>query len=170
VVKNVAIITGVTKRKIPIYKGMNGPIVKTKIGAAAYHGTDGFGGVQQDWIHLADMENVQEEHAALGIIKHVHEESDKGHEVGLFSVGPMSNLAMAVRLDPTIVPKITYVYVMGGTVNGWGNLTLTGEYNFHADPEAAKVCIGTFQMTHLLPWETAYNFVVTREGNDFAFC
>jgi inosine-uridine nucleoside N-ribohydrolase len=53
---------------------------------------------------------------------------------------------------------------MGGTVNGWGNITATAEFNFRCDPEAAKICIGSFKYIHLLPWETAYNFKVTKEG------
>ena len=130
VVKNVAILTGAAKKDIPIYEGVNGPIVKAKKDASAYHGTDGFGGKQEQWMHIAAMQNVKKEHAVNAIIKHVNEEHEKGNEVGVFTVGPMTNLAMAVRMDPSIITKIKHVYVMGGTVNGWGNMTLTGEFNF----------------------------------------
>jgi purine nucleosidase len=164
VVKNVAILTGVKNKKVPIYKGMNGPIIKTKRDASAYHGSDGFGHKQEDWLNAADLDNIQKEHAVNAIVKHVNEEHNNGNEVGVFTVGPMSNLAMAIRMDPDIIQKIKHVYVMGGTVNGWGNMTLTGEFNFLSDPEAAKICIGSFQMTHLLPWETAFNFQVTDDG------
>ena len=164
VVKNVAILTGAAKKDIPIYEGVNGPIVKAKKDASAYHGTDGFGGKQEQWMHIAAMQNVKKEHAVNAIIKHVNEEHEKGNEVGVFTVGPMTNLAMAVRMDPSIIAKIKHVYVMGGTVNGWGNMTLTGEFNFLSDPEAAKICIASFKMTNLLPWETAFNFQVTDDG------
>jgi inosine-uridine nucleoside N-ribohydrolase len=99
VVKNVSIIAGVLGKKIPIYRGMDGPIVATKEDASAYHGTDGFGNAQEKWLKAADKDNIKDEHAANAIIKHVHEEHEKGNEVGVFTIGPMSNLAMAIRLD-----------------------------------------------------------------------
>lgn len=70
---------------------------------------------------------------------------------------------MAIRLYPDLPSKITKYYAMGGTVNGWGNITLTGEFNFLSDPEAAKICIESFPKTYLLPWETAFNFQVTED-------
>jgi purine nucleosidase len=143
---------------------MDRAIVVDKLDISAIHGGDGFGGAQKNWIKAANMDNIQTEHAVNGIIKHVNEEHAKGNIVGIFTIGPMSNLAMAIRLDPSIIDKISKVYVMGGTVHGWGNITLTGEYNFRADPEAAKICISSFKNIHLLPWETAYNFQVTEEG------
>lgn len=164
VVINVAIITGVLGKSIPIYKGMDRPMVGEKPDVSAHHGGDGFGGAQKNWIKAANMDNIQKEHAALGIIKHVNEEYEKGNQIGVFTIGPMSNLAMAIRLDSSIVDKISKVYVMGGTVYGFGNITLTSEFNFRADPEAAKICVSTFKYIHLLPWETAYNFHVTEEG------
>lgn len=169
VVRNTSIITGVTNKSVPIYKGMNGPIVKCKRDASAYHGTDGFGNSQKDWLSEANTDNIKDEHAVNAIIRLVHEENENGNEVGVFTIGPLTNLGMAIRLDPDIIPKINHVFVMGGTVNGWGNMTLTGEFNFLSDPEAAKICIGSFKMTHLLPWETAYNFQVTEDGKIFIF-
>lgn len=164
VVRNVSIITGVTGKLVPIYKGMSSPILMPKFGAAHSHGDDGFGGAQEEWTGSASETNVMKEHAVNAIIKHVHEEHSKGNDVGICAIGPLSNIAIAIRMDPDIVPKIKHVYIMGGTANGWGNLTLTGEYNFVADPEAAKIVVSTFQMIHLLPWETSANFHVTEEG------
>jgi len=163
-VKNVSIITGITNKSVPIYKGMDGAIVAEKSDASAYHGGDGFGNSQEKWLHAANKENIQEEHAVNAIIKHVNEEVEKGNTVGVFTIGPMTNLAMAIRLSPEIISKLSSVYVMGGTVNGYGNMTLSGEFNFISDPEAAKICFDSFKKTYLLPWETAYNFIVTKEG------
>jgi purine nucleosidase len=139
VVKNVSIITGVLGKKVPIYKGMERPIVKDIEDASAYHGTDGFGGVQDVWLEYADTDNIKKGHGANAIIKHVHEEHKNGNEIGVFTIGPLSNLGMAIRLDHSIIPLIDKFYCMGGTVNGWGNITLTNEFNFHCDPEAAKI-------------------------------
>ena len=110
VVTNVAIITGVLGKKVPIYKGMERPMVKEIEDAAAYHGSDGFGGIQEAWLDQADTENIKSEHAVNAIINHVHEETKNGNEVGVFTIGPVSNLAMAIRMDNSIVPLISKYY------------------------------------------------------------
>ena len=52
---------------------------------------------------------------------------------------------------------------MGVTIKGWGNMTLTGEFNFYADPEASRIVYENFKMIQLLPWETADEFIITEE-------
>lgn len=99
------------------------------------------------------------------IIRHVTEEHEKGNKVGIFTIGPMTNLAMAIKMEPKIIPKISSVYIMGGTAFGFGNTTLASEFNFHFDPHAAQVCVKAFEKVHILPWETAYDFHITEEGN-----
>ena len=166
VIKNVAILTGVKGKDVPIYKGMALPIVRDPIDGSPYHATDGFGGKQAEWLHRAKLENISKEHAVDAIIRIVNEEHDKGNEVGIWAVGPLTNVALAMRMDPTIVDKITYVYIMGGTIYGFGNYTLTAEFNFATDPEAAKIVVNGFKKIHLLPWETASNFHVTLEDQN----
>ena len=58
-------------------------MVKEIEDAAAYHGSDGFGGVQESWLDHADTENVKSEHAVNAIINHVHEETKNGNEIGV---------------------------------------------------------------------------------------
>ncbi len=61
-------------------------------------------------------------------------------EIGIITIGPMTTLALAALLDPSIVHKVKSVVAMGGTYLGKGNLgpqRPTVEYNFGFDPEAA---------------------------------
>ena len=120
--------------------------------------------LKNNWLHAANQENIQKEHAVNAIIKHINEENEKGNEVGIFTIGPMSNLAMAIKLDPKLPSKISKFYAMGGTANAFGNVTLSGEFNFHYDPEAAHICIKEMPKVHLLVWEAAYIFDITKEG------
>ena len=163
VVNNVAILVGVKGKDVPIYKGMSCPIVRKSVSASHYHATDGFGGKQEEWMHKAKLENIGKEHAVTAIIRIVNEEYDKGNEVGIWAIGPLSNIALAIKMDPDIIKKIKYVYIMGGTIHGFGNLTLSGEFNFASDPEASQIVISSFPMIHLLPWEAAFNFHTTPE-------
>ncbi len=61
--------------------------------------------------------------------------------VTLCMLGPLTNLALALRLAPDIAPRIGQVVLMGGAMN-LGNMTPAAEYNIYADPHAAAVVLG----------------------------
>lgn len=104
---------------------------------------------------------IQKENAVLALIWHVNEEFDQGNEVCLATIGPVTNLALAIRLDPCLPSKISKYYCMGGTYKGWGNITLTGEFNLWSDPESSWIVFEEMPHIYLLPWEVADDFVVT---------
>jgi len=58
---------------------------------------------------------------------------------------------------------------MGGTYKGWGNMTLTGEFNLWTDPEASRIVYESFPFIHLLPWEVADDFIVSAEDRERLF-
>jgi purine nucleosidase len=60
------------------------------------------------------------------------------HEITLIPIGPETNIALAVRKDPSIVPLVKNVVLMGGSISG-GNITAAAEFNVYCDPEAADV-------------------------------
>lgn len=68
-------------------------------------------------------------------------------------IGPFTNLAMALRLDPTIVDGIGTLTIMGGSVYGRGNTTPAAEFNVYADPEAAHIVFTAGIETVVVPWE-----------------
>ena len=125
--------------------------------------------MQEKFIEFSDSSLIKSEHASLAIIRHVHEETAKGFKVSLAFIGPLTNIALAVWLDPSIVPKIDKFYVMGGTYKAWGNMSLTGEFNLWTDPEASRIVWETFPYIHLLPWEVADDFEVTEEDRKVLF-
>ena len=55
----------------------------------------------------------------------------------MVAVGPLTNVALAMKADPELPARIKEIYIMGGNKEGIGNITQTGEFNFVADPEAA---------------------------------
>lgn len=63
------------------------------------------------------------------------------NEVTIASIGPLGNLAMAVRIAPDIVPLIKKVVYMGGSFFQPGNTTPAAEFNWYFDPEAAKIAV-----------------------------
>ena len=60
------------------------------------------------------------------------------HEITLVPIGPLTNIALAVSKDPSIVPLVQGVVLMGGSITG-GNVNAASEFNIHSDPEAASI-------------------------------
>uniref|UniRef100_A0A8C7YA76 Si:dkey-4e7.3 n=1 Tax=Oryzias sinensis TaxID=183150 RepID=A0A8C7YA76_9TELE len=87
------------------------------------------------------------------------EKMNEHHQVSLVATGPLTNLALAVRLDPSLPSKLRGLYIMGGNTESRGNTRVCGEFNFIADPEAAYIVLKDYQCpTYLACWEfTCYN-------------
>ncbi|MHC4911474.1 MAG: nucleoside hydrolase [Planctomycetota bacterium] len=63
------------------------------------------------------------------------------HQVTVLAIGPCTNLAIAIRISPEIIPLIKTVVYMGGAFDVPGNTTPAAEFNFWFDPDAAKICL-----------------------------
>lgn len=116
---------------IPVYRGMDRPMVRDQIVAAAVHGKSGLDGPVFGPLKLA----AEPEHAVSYIIRTLME---AGEKITLVPVGPLTNIGMALRLEPGIREKIERIVLMGGAY-GLGNMTPAAEFNILADPEAAHV-------------------------------
>lgn len=116
---------------IPVAAGARHPLFQKLITAEFWHGKNG----------LADMElppstcKVDSRYGPDLIIQLVHESP---HEITLVPVGPLTNIALAVEKDPSIVPLVKEVILMGGSISG-GNVNAAAEANIYNDPEAAQV-------------------------------
>lgn len=76
--------------------------------------------------------------------------------MSILILGPTTNVALAISLDPKFVYKVKRFYVIGGSVNGIGNRIPGVEFNFGADPESNFILFNSTrsEVTLLLPWET----------------
>ena len=131
---------------VPVYAGCPVPLVHAAEDAAHVHGEDGFG----DTGYAPAARRAESEHAALAIIRLA-----KAHEGRLLLVmlGPLTNLALALRLDPDLPSRIGRLVVMGGAVTGQGNMSVSAEFNIAFDPEAADVVFRAFPRFELVDWE-----------------
>src|SRR5690606_21359336 len=73
----------------------------------------------------------------------------------LVALGPLTNIALALRLDPTLPSRVARLVVMGGAVTGHGNITPSAEFNVFFDPEAAHIVFQAFPCFDLCDWEAA---------------
>ncbi|XP_023141548.1 inosine-uridine preferring nucleoside hydrolase isoform X1 [Amphiprion ocellaris] len=139
---------------IPVFKGAAKPILGNTINAGGFHGHDGLGDAPDS--NAPDLDLVQKEGAVSAMIRIVNENPG---EVSLVATAPLTNLALAVRLDPSLPSKLRGLYIMGGNTESRGNTTVCGEFNFAADPEAAYVVLNDYHCpTYLACWEfTCYS-------------
>jgi len=131
---------------IPVHAGCPVPLLHAAEDAAYVHGDDGFGDVG----FVPAMRQAEDEHAALAIIRHAREHEGR---LLLVTLGPLTNLALALRLDPGLPGRIGRLVVMGGAVTGLGNTSIAAEFNIAFDPEAADVVFRAFPRFELVDWE-----------------
>lgn len=117
---------------IPVYAGCDRPLIRPQEVAASIHGKSGLDGVDlpEPSRPLEDM------HAVNYIIKTVME-SEPG-TITLVPTGPLTNIALACRLEPKIIDRVKEVVLMGGGYHK-ANWSAVAEFNIKVDPEAAHI-------------------------------
>ena len=149
---------------IPVYPGYEGPIFgqdESHTTVEDVHGSDGMG----DSFFSKPKRSAEDSHAIDFIIKTVHENPG---EVTLLAIAPLTNIAMAIKKDPTIVDKVKHLYIMGGTNNALGNIVPSAEYNFYVDPEAAKLVLQSGIEMTMVGWDmcTDYSLMFDKEHEE----
>ena len=138
---------GAGRPDVPVFAGCGGPLVHApREDAAHVHGRDGFGDIG----YPDPPGQAEAEHAALAILRLSHEHAGR---LLLVALGPLTNLALALRLDPTLPQRVRRLVVMGGAVTAHGNITPVAEFNVGFDPEAAHVVLSGFPAYDLADWE-----------------
>jgi purine nucleosidase len=130
--KNALTLASLANRcDIPVAGGAQHPLFQKLITAEFWHGANG----------LADVPTppskctADPRFAADLIIQMVHASP---HEITLVPIGPLTNIALAIEKDPSIVPLVKEVIIMGGSISG-GNVDASAEANIYGDPEAAQI-------------------------------
>jgi purine nucleosidase len=116
---------------LPVAIGAQRPLVGILTTAELYHGKNGLGDVQLPPTTCA----ADKRWAPDLIVDLVH---GAPHEITLITIGPLTNIALALSKDPSIVPLVKEVIMMGGSISG-GNASPAAEFNVYVDPEAAKI-------------------------------
>ncbi|WCE30775.1 nucleoside hydrolase [Vibrio sp. SCSIO 43137] len=130
----------------PVYKGMARPILRDLHTCENVHGEDGMGDMNLPEPSLM----VAEGNAVDKIIEYAY--AFPG-ELEIITIGPLTNVAMAIRKDPAIQGLIKHIYIMGGTGLGPGNITPVAEFNFWVDAEAASIVIQADVEKTVIGWD-----------------
>jgi purine nucleosidase len=142
----------------PIFRGAADALLGTKYDGVYYHGADGFGNNN----FPASSRRVESEHAVNALIRLANAQPG---ELTLAAIGPLTNLALATRLDPDLPRKFKRLVVMGGAIRATGNNrhNPSTEFNAYTDPEAMAIVFVTWQDLWLVSWETTLQHQLTPE-------
>lgn len=132
--------------KVPVYPGARRPLLRDWETAERVHGDDGMGGSR----FPKARQRPEEKHAVDAIIDILN--SAPG-EITVVEIAPMTNLALAIRKDPSVARKVRRLYFMGGTNQYLGNVTPAAEFNMWVDPEAAKIVLHSGVPMTMVGWE-----------------
>ncbi|XP_071452151.1 uncharacterized protein [Hetaerina americana] len=144
---------------IPVYRGASRPLLHQPENDY-YYGKDGFGDVVYDDPPKVE-DYLKKEHAVNALIRMATENPG---EITLVALGPLTNVALAVRMDPTFLNKLKRLVVLGGSVRGIGNIFPGVEFNFYYDPHAAQIVFNsTSKPICLFPWEAALDSTLTAD-------
>lgn len=129
---------------VAVYSGVAKPLLRTYENATWFHGRDGLG----DHNYPAPKHRAQPKHAVEAIIETI--EANPG--LVLVTLGPLTNLALAVSRQPEIATKVSRCVIMGGNPCCEGNVTPAAEYNIWVDPEAARIVMHSGLPVELIGW------------------
>ncbi len=130
----------------PVYAGMPQPLLRELVTSEHVHGQDGLGNMDLP----SPTSEKQSDHAVDIIIEMARRFPG---ELEIITLGPLTNLAMAILKEPTLPDLIRRVYIMGGAGLGPGNMTPVAEFNFYVDAEAAHLVIQSKLAKTVIGWD-----------------
>jgi inosine-uridine nucleoside N-ribohydrolase len=141
---------------IPVARGCDRPLIRQPFNAAFVHGDNGLGGLQLPEPRIQPLA----EHAIDVIIEKV---MAAPKEITLVAIGPLTNIALALRQEPRIVEQVQEVVIMGGALLVPGNDTPEAEFNIYVDPQAAHIVLHAGWPIRLISLDATTRTVLQRE-------
>lgn len=144
--------------KPPVFPGMQHPILRDQINGKRVHGQDGLGDIG----YPNPVLKSESKHAVDAILD-VVKKSEEPLEI--ISLGPLSNIAMAILKEPETMKKVKSITMMGGAQLGFSAKTPTAEFNIFCDPEAADIVFSFSIPFVLVPLEVCYGGTEINEAD-----
>lgn len=147
--RNALIVLEVAGRAdIPVHRGAAVPLSAAPVEPATdFHGEDGLG--DQGFEANGRAHDAPALDATLALLR------SRGPELSWVVLGPLTNVAHAIQADPDACRRVGRLVVMGGTGDGIGNVTPAAEFNFWADPEAARIVLHAGLPLFLVGWDVS---------------
>ena len=144
---------------IPVARGSQLPLVQPLRASAAVHGESGIGNSKLP----APQARPVPQHAVDYLIQRVLAEPK---EISIFPIGPLTNIAMAIRKEPRFAGAVQELVVMGGAILEYGNMTPQAEFNIYVDPHAAQIVFHSGIPITLIPLDVTHKCLLKQEHLD----
>ena len=141
---------------IPVYQGCELPLVQPSLLAPETHGEQGIGYAKLS----APLSQPKVQKGSDFLIEKIM--SSPG-EITLVCIGPLTNIALAIRQEPRIVGNVKEVFVMGGAIRHEGNTTPLAEFNTYVDPHAAHIVYHSGMPITLTPLDVTYQCIFLKD-------
>lgn len=141
---------------IPVVAGSVVPLVQPLRASAYVHGESGIGNSKLP----APKSKPLEQHAVDYLIHRVLAEPG---ELSIFPIGPLTNIAMAIRKEPKFARAVRELVIMGGAIHESGNVTPLAEFNIFVDPHAAHVVFHAGIPITLIPLDVTHKCLLKPE-------
>ncbi len=139
---------------IPVAKGCELPLVQPSLLAPETHGDTGLGYAKLPEPRAKPIA----QHGSDFLIEKILAAPG---EITLVSIGPLTNVALAIRQEPSIVAALKEIIIMGGAIRHEGNTTALAEFNTYVDPHAAHIVYHAGIPTTLVPLDVTYQCILT---------
>ena len=164
------------EKKYNISKGDHFTISNSKNkGASFIHGEDGlfdfseYNGMESEYDNLNNdnTKGLLKQHSAIEIIRLSKNYNNKDKKLNIIAIGPLTNIALALMLDPSLPKRINKMVIMGGSIESKGNICPLGEFNFAVDNISVKKVLQKIEIIVIYPWETCWKNLLLLENCDF---
>lgn len=132
--------------QVPVYEGCDRPWLRPNSSAEWFHGNDGMGNMY----YPRPSKQAETNHAVSELIARFKEAPG---DIDLITLGPLTNIATALVIEPELAKWVKHCYIMGGATTTPGNASPVAEYNFWFDPEAARKVLHSGMKITLVGWE-----------------
>ncbi len=143
-----------SRSDVPVYRGAAQPMVKELVTAEYVHGPTGLDGANLPPPTI----NESPGHAVDRIIELV---TDHDGPVTVCTLGPMTNIGLAIQRETSIVDKIDQLVMMGGGFFAGGNTTPAAEFNIYVDPHAAHLVFTSGIPIVMMPLDVTHQALTT---------
>lgn len=135
----------------PVYAGCAKPLLRGLSTAEAVHGRDGMGDIG---LPLWGRRPT----AGHGVDKLRQTINSHANDITLVTLGPLTNIALALLREPELAQRVSQCFIMGGIGEGHGNVTPLAEFNIWVDPEAAKIVFESGMPITMVGWDISRKY------------
>lgn len=139
-----------------VYEGALKPLNRPQVTAEHVHGKTGLDGAE-----LPEPTMLPQDENAIDFIIETLRREPEG-TVTLCTLGPLTNIAMALTKAPDIAPRVKELVMMGGGFSEGGNITPAAEFNIYVDPEAAKIVFGAGIPLVIMPLDVTHQLLTRK--------